>query len=66
MKEAAEATDPAARLELEEAALKIAKDEVLLIPLHQQPIAWATRDRVEAIDLRADNKARHWFTTVAQ
>ena len=66
VKEAAEATDPAARLELEEAALKVAKDEVLLIPLHQQPIAWATRDRVETIDLRADNKARHWFTTLAE
>ncbi|GHG32699.1 ABC transporter substrate-binding protein [Paracoccus aerius] len=66
VKQAAEAVDPAERLKLEEQALRIAKEQVLLIPLHQQPIAWASRDRVENIDLRADNKPRHWFTTVAQ
>lgn len=64
--QAANATDPAERLKLEEDALRIAKEQVMLIPLHQQPIAWATRDRVTSIDLRADNKARHWFTTVAE
>ncbi len=66
VKQAAEATDPAERLKLEEEALRIAKEEVLLIPLHQQPIAWATRDNVESIDLRADNKARHWYTKMAE
>lgn len=66
VKQAAEATDPAERLKLEAAALKIAKDETLLIPLHQQPIAWATSAKVESIDLRADNKARHWFTVVGE
>ena len=66
VKQAAEATDPAERLKLEEEALRIAKEEILLIPLHQQPIAWATRDNIESIDLRADNKARHWFTKVAE
>ncbi len=62
--QAAAATDPAERLKLEAAALKVAKDEVLLIPLHQQPIAWATSTRITSIDLRADNKPRHWFTVV--
>src|SRR5699024_7617201 len=38
-------------------ALRIAKEEILLIPLWQQPIAWASTDRIEEIDLRADNKA---------
>lgn len=64
VRQAAEAVDPAERLKLEEQALRIAKEEVLLIPWHQQPIAWASRDRVESIDLRADNKPRDWFTTV--
>lgn len=64
VKKAADATDPAERLELERQALKIAKDEVLMIPLHQQPIAWATKERIKDIDLRADNKPRHWFTVV--
>lgn len=66
VKKAAEATDPAERLKLEAEALKIAKDEILMIPLHQQPIAWATTARIESIDLRADNKARHWFTVVGE
>lgn len=66
VKQAAAATDPAERLKFEADALKIAKDEVLLIPLHQQPIAWATSPKIESIDLRADNKARHWFTVVGQ
>ena len=47
-------------------ALRIAKEEILLIPLWQQPIAWASTDRIEEIDLRADNKARHWFTMMAE
>lgn len=64
--QAANATDPAERLKLEEDALRIAKEQVLLIPLHQQPIAWATRERIKELDLRADNKARHWFTKVAE
>lgn len=66
VQQAAAATDPAERLKLEAEALKIAKDEVLAIPLHQQPIAWATTAKIESIDLRADNKARHWFTVVGQ
>lgn len=66
VKQAAEATDPAERLKLEAAALKIAKDEVLAIPLHQQPIAWATTQKIESLDLRADNKPRHWFTVVGK
>ena len=66
VKDSAMVTDAAERAKLQEQALKIAKDEVLLIPLHQQPIAWATNQRIEYIDLRADNKARHWLTKVAQ
>lgn len=50
------------RLKLEEAALKIAKDDTILIPLHQQPIAWAMNKKIKSVDFRADNKARHWLT----
>lgn len=54
------------RLALEEQALKIAKDEVLVVPLHQQPIAWAMLDKVQSVDFRADNKPRHWLTRMAE
>lgn len=47
-------------------ALRIAKEEILMIPLWQQPIAWASTEKVKEIDLRADNKARHWFTIIAE
>lgn len=66
VKQAAAATDPAERKKFEAAALKVAKDEILMIPLWQQPIAWATTSKIESIDLRADNKARHWFTVVGK
>ena len=55
-------TDPAERLALEEQALRIAKEEVLMIPLHQQPIAWAMQGTVKSVDFRSDNKPRHWLT----
>ncbi|MDV6228346.1 ABC transporter substrate-binding protein [Nitratireductor aquimarinus] len=63
---AAQEPDNEKRLALEEAALKIAKDDTLLIPLHQQPIAWAMMDTVQDVDFRADNKARHWLTRMAE
>lgn len=47
-------------------ALRIAKEEILMIPLWQQPIAWAATGKIDEIDLRADNKARHWFTVVTE
>jgi hypothetical protein len=34
----------------------------ILIPLHQQPIAWAMQGMVKSVDFRADNKPRHWLT----
>ena len=41
VEQAAQEPDNTKRFALEEAALKIAKDQVMLVPLHQQPIAWA-------------------------
>lgn len=34
----------------------------MLVPLHQQPIAWAMLAKVKSVDFRADNKPRHWLT----
>ncbi|WP_378941047.1 ABC transporter substrate-binding protein [Mesorhizobium sp. ANAO-SY3R2] len=65
VEQAVQEPDNAKRLQLEEAALKLAKDEVLLIPLHQQPIAWAMLGKVKSVDFRADNKPRHWHTQMA-
>ncbi|AKP00074.1 MULTISPECIES: ABC transporter substrate-binding protein [Marinovum] len=44
-------------------ALKIARDDVAIIPLHQQPLAWAVRDGVN-IPAAADNKPRLWYATI--
>lgn len=60
--QAATELDPAKRLPLQTQALKIAKDEITLIPLHQQPMAWATSANVEGVVQLADNKPRHWYT----
>ena len=64
--EAAQESDTTKRLALEEQALKIAKDQVILIPLHQQPIAWAMLETVKNVDFRADNKPRHWLTQMGE
>ena len=55
--------DPAKRTTMMSEALKIARDDVAMIPLHQQPLAWAVRDGVN-IPITADNKPRLWYATV--
>lgn len=54
--------DRAKRLPMMTQALKIAKDEHLFIPLHQQPMAWAMRSTVAATVQASDNKPRLWLT----
>ena len=49
------------RLALETEALKIVKDEIIMIPIHQQPMAWAVTDTVKEMPLFPDNKPRLWF-----
>lgn len=44
-------------------ALKIARDEVYFVPLHQQPVAWAMRDAIE-VPVFADEFVRLWFARV--
>jgi peptide/nickel transport system substrate-binding protein len=54
--------DSAKRIALMKEALKIAKEEQLFIPLHQQPMAWAMRTNIESIAQASDNKPRMWLT----
>jgi peptide/nickel transport system substrate-binding protein len=49
------------RLSLETEALKIVKDEIIMIPLHQQPMAWAITEDVTDMPLFPDNKPRLWY-----
>ncbi|KEA08271.1 ABC transporter substrate-binding protein [Rhizobium rhizogenes] len=53
--------DQTKRLALEAASLKVAKEHVLMIPLHQQPLTWATANKVADLPLFADNLPRLWL-----
>jgi peptide/nickel transport system substrate-binding protein len=63
--DAAGELDTAKRLQEESAALTIAGKEMLFIPLHQQPMAWATRSDVTQVVQLPDNKVRLWLTRMA-
>lgn len=52
------------RLAMETEALQIVKDEIIMIPLHQQPMAWATTEGVAEMPLFPDNKPRLWFASM--
>ncbi|MGI9335344.1 MAG: ABC transporter substrate-binding protein [Gammaproteobacteria bacterium] len=62
VQQAGQELDTEKRLALETKALKIAKDEIILLPLHQQPMAWAVGADVSAMPQFPDNKPRLWFT----
>jgi peptide/nickel transport system substrate-binding protein len=49
------------RLAIQIEALKMVKDEVILIPIHQQPMAWAVGADFEEMPQFADNKPRLWY-----
>jgi peptide/nickel transport system substrate-binding protein len=53
----------AKRLKMISDAFKLAKEDMVIIPLHQQPLSWAVRDGVNIIQ-HADNKIRLWYTTL--
>lgn len=54
--------DTETRLAVSGEALRIAKDKALMIPLHQQPLTWATSAEVDSLPLFADNLPRLWLT----
>ena len=53
--------DTAKRLALETEALALVKEEIIMIPLHQQPMAWAITDAVGEMPLFPDAKPRLWY-----
>ena len=57
--------DPAKRTAMMTEALGLAKEDVAILPLHQQPLAWAVRDGV-SLKVTADNKPRLWYATVSE
>ncbi|MEZ5935627.1 MAG: ABC transporter substrate-binding protein [Alphaproteobacteria bacterium] len=61
VQQAGQELDVEKRLSLETEALKIVKDEIIMIPLHQQPMAWAITDEVSEMPLFPDNKPRLWY-----
>ncbi|WP_416409091.1 ABC transporter substrate-binding protein [Agrobacterium rosae] len=56
--------DTTKRLALEAQSLKIAKDHTLMIPLHQQPLAWATSAKIADFPLFSDNLPRLWLVKI--
>ncbi|MBB6466353.1 ABC transporter substrate-binding protein [Aminobacter carboxidus] len=58
--------DRTKRLELQTKALQMAKDDLIMLPLHQQPMAWVMSNKIDGITQLADNKPRHWLTHFAQ
>ena len=49
------------RMALQTEALEMVDDAVLAIPLHQQPMSWATSGKVAEMPQFPDNKPRLWF-----
>jgi peptide/nickel transport system substrate-binding protein len=62
-KRAAVELDDARRRAMMTEALKIVRDEVLYIPLHQQPVSWAMKAGLD-IPVFADEYVRLWFATL--
>jgi len=54
------------RLAMQNEALRIVKDEYIMLPIHQQPMAWAVTDAVAEMPLFPDNKPRLWFAKMAE
>ncbi|WP_299987210.1 ABC transporter substrate-binding protein [uncultured Ruegeria sp.] len=55
--------DRETRLAKETEALKIAKEEIVMMPLHQQPMAWAISSGFSDFPQFPDNKPRLWYVT---
>jgi peptide/nickel transport system substrate-binding protein len=62
----AEQLDRLTRIDLMTQALQVAKDERLYVPLHQQPMVWATSSRVSSTLQLSDNKPRLWHTIIGE
>ncbi|ERI12021.1 peptide ABC transporter [Ochrobactrum sp. EGD-AQ16] len=58
--------DRTKRLALQTEALKMVKEEIVMLPLHQQPMAWVMSKKIDKIVQLPDNKPRHWLTHFAK
>jgi peptide/nickel transport system substrate-binding protein len=52
------------RLKMMAEVLQVLNDDMVFLPLHQQPMAWAARKSVDTIVQLSDNKPRLWYTVV--
>ena len=55
--------DETKRVNLLKEAFKLAHDQVLYLPLHQQPVAWAMSDKLDMPQF-ADEYVRPWFANM--
>jgi len=55
--------DEPKRVKMISEAFKLAKEDIVMIPLHQQPLSWVVRDNVKVIPT-ADNMPRLWYARV--
>lgn len=53
------------RIGMQTEALQVARDDLIFVPLHEQPMAWAVSNRVAEVLQQGDNKPRHWMTRLA-
>lgn len=60
---AASEVDETKRVALLAEAMKLARDEIAYIPLHQQPLSWAARSNIDLIQF-PDDYVRAWHYTV--
>ena len=56
--------DTPKRIKMMAEALQILHDDIVFLPLHQQPMAWAARKSVDTVVQLSDNKPRLWYTTM--
>ena len=56
--------DTPKRIKMMAEALQMLHDDIVFLPLHQQPMAWAARKSVETVVQLSDNKPRLWYTTM--
>ena len=55
--------DEAKRIDMLKQAFRITHDEVLYLPLHQQPVAWAMSDKLDMPQF-PDEYVRPWFAQI--
>lgn len=55
--------DESKRVKMISEAFKMAKEDNVVLPLHQQPLSWAVRDNVKIIQT-ADNMPRLWYARI--